>query len=369
MGKKVKINTDHRALQFISSCANASERIARWMSFMLEFDLEINRVSGKNNETADTLSREFSSNQNKTQKEQTFEMCPMLEEEKNENPDKWIEIIKIAQENDRKLQNKLRNNDNEYRVREGIVRVEGGVNERIAIPDTIAWELIDSVHKFLLHFGTDKITAFARKYFEIKNIDRIARDVVASCETCIATKYYTRPTREPEYYDLSNNKDKVISLDIFGPLPKTQNHNKYVIVTMDQFSKLIKCFPVTNQKLQTIIDTLDNKYLNEMRVTETIVTDNGGQFLTNEWSQYARRAGFQVKRTSPYNPQSNPVERVMRELERVIRAYYHNRQAQWDRKIDRFVKTVNNTQHFSTGESPVDVYDQPELKLEINQGI
>lgn len=29
MGRKVRVNTDHKALKFISSCANSSERIAR----------------------------------------------------------------------------------------------------------------------------------------------------------------------------------------------------------------------------------------------------------------------------------------------------------------------------------------------------
>lgn len=46
----------------------------------------------------------------------------------------------------------------------------------------------------------------------------------------------------------------------------------------------------------------------------------------------------------------------MRELGRVIRAYYHDRQTQWDKVIERFENTTNNTQHFSTGETPADLY-------------
>lgn len=126
--------------------------------------------------------------------------------------------------------------------------------------------------------------------------------------------YYTRPTRGVEYYELPDDKDKTISLDIFGPLPRTQSSNRYIIIMMDQFSKLINCYPVTNQKLQTITETIDTEYLEEMPIPETILTDNGGQFLTEEWKRYAERKGFQVRKTSPYNPQSNPVERVMREL-------------------------------------------------------
>jgi len=369
MGRKIKINTDHRALQFVSSCANASERIARWMSFMQEFDLRIQHIPGKENTTADALSREFDGKTSKTKKENVFEICPMLQNEERHNSHEWFEIIKNAQETDDRIKRKLEDPETGYRERDGLVRNITRNEEKIIVPDKVAWELVQSIHKFLLHFGTDKVANFAKRYFDIDNIDRITRDVVASCETCIATKYYTRPTRGAEYYELPDDKDKTISLDIFGPLPRTQSSNRYIIVMMDQFSKLISCYPVTNQKLQTITDTIETEYLEKMPIPETILTDNGGQFLTEEWKRFAERKGFQVRKTSPYNPQSNPVERVMRELGRVIRAYYHDRHTQWDRIIDRFVENVNNTQHFSTGETPTELYPERENKLQIDERI
>lgn len=207
----------------------------------------------------------------------------MLEDEANDNPQRWIQIIKTTQESDNETRDKANNKPEKYHTRDDIVRSGSGADERIVIPKKLEWELLNSVHKFLLHFGMDKVIGFAKKCFEIKNLERLTRDVVASYNTCIATKYYTRPTRGPEYYELPNDKDQTISLDIFGPLPKTRKNNKYIIVTMDQFSKLVKCFPVKNQKLQTIIDTLECKYFNTMRVPNTFVTDNGGQFLTDEW--------------------------------------------------------------------------------------
>lgn len=369
MGRKIKINTDHRALQFVSSCANASERIARWMSFMQEFDLQIQHIPGKDNKTADALSREFDEKSTRARKENIFEICPMLQEEENYNSRQWYDMIKKAQESDERIKRELTDPETNCRERDGLVRRTKQNEERIIVPDEVAWRLIESIHKFLLHFGTDKVVDFGKKYFEINNIDRITRDIVASCEICIATKYYTRPTRGIEYYELPDDKDKTISLDIFGPLPRTQSSNRYIIVMMDQFSKLTNCYPVTNQKLQTIIETIETKYLEKMPIPETILTDNGGQFLTEEWKRYAERRGFQVRKTSPYNPQSNPVERVMRELGRVIRAYYHEKHTQWDTIVERFVETVNNTQHFSTGETPAELYPEKDNELRIDERI
>lgn len=56
LGRHVKIHSDHRTLKFLSACADDSARIARWMSFLSEFDLEICHIPGKENKIADTLS-------------------------------------------------------------------------------------------------------------------------------------------------------------------------------------------------------------------------------------------------------------------------------------------------------------------------
>ncbi|KMQ93308.1 gag-pol fusion protein [Lasius niger] len=141
------------------------------------------------------------------------------------------------------------------------------------------------------------------------------------------------------------------------------------MVFMDQFSKFTKCYPVKDQKLETIINIIEEKFLNETGIPETILTDNGGQFVTQRWKDYAVQVGFGIRRTSPYNPQANPVERVMRELGRVIRTYFHDRQTQWDKIIERFEKTMNNTEHFSTGSVPTTLHPEIDEKLEIDPRI
>lgn len=57
LGRHVKIHTDHQALKFLSTCVNNNGKIARWFAFLQEFDLEIVHIPGRENEIADTLSR------------------------------------------------------------------------------------------------------------------------------------------------------------------------------------------------------------------------------------------------------------------------------------------------------------------------
>ncbi|XP_012542751.2 uncharacterized protein LOC105840381 [Monomorium pharaonis] len=184
---------------------------------------------------------------------------------------------------------------------------------------------------------------------------RIARDVVASCKICHATKYYAKPTVGEQYYVLPDEPREAVAVDIFGPLPTAQRGYKYVLVVMDKFSKHVRLYPMTNQKLDTIAERM-GEYFEQMGVPKEVLTDNGGQFITTRWAEFARENGFQPKKTTPYNPQSNPVERVMRELGRIVRTYASHRQGVWSKIIRRAEDVLNSTIHSSTGFTPNELH-------------
>jgi len=366
LGRRIKIHTDHRALKFLSACADDSSRIARWITFLNEFDIEICHIPGKENVIADTLSRRNVNNGYAKQEKSIKRIAAIAKPNDELDTTTWCDIIERAQEECQTLQNFPRDDDNVY-LRDGLVRIRETSGEKIIIPERISWELIDRIHDYILHYGTDKVADFANKYFKIKNLERLVRDVVASCNTCQATKYYTRPTRGVEYFVLPERPGKVVSIDIFRPLPQTSKGFKYILVVMDQFSKLTKLYPMKNQKLDAIMDALQLEHFPQLGVPEEILSDNGGQFITNRWREFAENVGFAIRKTTPYNPQSNPVERVMRELGRIIRVYAHDRHTSWNKIIPRTEKTINSTTHRSTEWVPLELHPEQEGYLSINQ--
>lgn len=56
-GRKFKIHTDHKALEYIHKLQNPSGRLARWSLAISQFDFEIEWRKGDENIVADTLSR------------------------------------------------------------------------------------------------------------------------------------------------------------------------------------------------------------------------------------------------------------------------------------------------------------------------
>ncbi|KMQ88181.1 retrovirus-related pol polyprotein from transposon [Lasius niger] len=365
LGRHVKIHSDHKALKFLTACADDSARIARWMAFLGEFNLEICHIPGKENTIADTLSRNNVKN-GYAKKEEKIKHIAAVSQPNDENEStKWVELIAEAQQTDEQLNREI-GVASDITIREHLVRILLEDGERVVVPEAVKWNLVKRVHAYLLHFGTDKVTDFLKQYFMLNNLERVVRDVVASCDVCQSTKYYTRPTRGVEYYDLPERPGQTVSVDIFGPLPQTPRGNKYILVAMDQFSKLTKLYPIKNQKLESIMDCLQLGYFSQIGIPIEILTDNGGQFITGRWQEFATDMGFSIRKTSPYNPQSNPVERVMRELGRIIRAYAHDRQTRWDTIIGRTENTINSTTHRSTGYRPIDLHENMEETLKID---
>ena len=56
-GHKVTLNTDHKSLIFLKKCVVTSNRVARWVSEIEQWELEIQHIKGIDNTLADILSR------------------------------------------------------------------------------------------------------------------------------------------------------------------------------------------------------------------------------------------------------------------------------------------------------------------------
>jgi len=52
-GNKIFVNTDNRALIFLQKCAITSNRIARWLITIQEYDIELQHIRGVENHLAD----------------------------------------------------------------------------------------------------------------------------------------------------------------------------------------------------------------------------------------------------------------------------------------------------------------------------
>lgn len=77
-----------------------------------------------------------------------------------------------------------------------------------------------------------------------------------------------------------------------------------LIVVVDSHSKWIEAVPLKTATAGITTDTLRTLF-STFVLPQTIITDNGLQFASQEFSTFIRRNGIDYVRTAPYHPQSS----------------------------------------------------------------
>jgi transposase InsO family protein len=93
-------------------------------------------------------------------------------------------------------------------------------------------------------------------------------------------------------------------LDQVEPLPKSSRGHTYLLVAVDKFSKWIEAVPVTNQEANTTVKFFES-IIYRYGVSNNIITDNGTNFTSGEFQQFAKEFGIKIKYASVAHPRSN----------------------------------------------------------------
>ena len=71
---------------------------------------------------------------------------------------------------------------------------------------------------------------------------------------------------------------QLVSIDIVGPLPVTEEGNKYVLAAVDHFTRWVEAFPIRNQKATTVATKLVDGLFCRFSPPEQLHSDQGRQF-------------------------------------------------------------------------------------------
>lgn len=179
---------------------------------------------------------------------------------------------------------------------------------------------------------------------------------VLACDLCQRVKCPNRKTIGAFGNVESSGPGDLVSVDFFGPLPRSQGGVEYIFVRLDVFSKYVKLYPIKRETTDTILNKTFNCYIPEMANPTRILSDHGTQFTSPKWGERLRQEGIKAIFSSIRHPQSNPVERVMRELGRLFRTLCADRHTRWAKCISDIEFFFNITMHLSTGFSPCELH-------------
>ena len=160
--------------------------------------------------------------------------------------------------------------------------------------------------------------------------------------------------------------DDIWSLDIldlkdYGP--ENNRGYRYVLVTIDNFSKFGWTIPLKNKNAQTIKDSFENILINSKRSPNLIETDRGKEFYNNIFQDFLNKNNIKLySRNSSYGAVfAERFNRTIRDLLKKI--VFERGDANWIDVLPTITEQYNNRIHSSNKLSPKDA------SLKKNEGV
>ena len=164
-------------------------------------------------------------------------------------------------------------------------------------------------------------------------------------------KYYA--TNKTDVYHI----DDIWSLDILDLKDYGPGNNKgyrYILVTIDNFSKFGWTTPLKNKNAQTIKDSFENILISSKRKPNLIETDRGKEFYNNIFQDFLNKNNIKLysRNTSLGAVFAERFNRSIRDLLKKI--VFENGDANWIDVLPTITNQYNDRVHSSTKLSPKD---------------
>jgi hypothetical protein len=220
----------------------------------------------------------------------------------------------------------------------------------------IKWTEVEPVlymmhsHPTAGHLGTD---AMYYKIIERYYWDQMYRDIrnyVNSCETC--QKRGKSKRKEPLHPIQVGRAFERIGIDLVGPLPITNQNNRYIIVATDYLTRWPEAKAVPDAGAETLAKFIFEEIICRHGVPKMILSDNGKNFISETVRILCEK--FLIKHifSSPYHPQTNGmVERLNRTLCNSL-AKVKEKEEDWDIHIPAVLFAYRTKRHATTGYTP-----------------
>ena len=170
------------------------------------------------------------------------------------------------------------------------------------------------------HLGTKKtLRTFEKRYQGVKAYSQCEK-IVRECNGCQKGTDY-RPKKYPSGHITSDAPWDMLSIDVVGPLPRTKDGYRFILSTIDCFSRYVILTPLKDHTAENVSKALYQNVIGHYGAPKRIITDRGREFQSKVWEHLLDLLGIEKQSTSPYYPQGNAlVERMHRTMGNMIRA-------------------------------------------------
>ena len=216
-----------------------------------------------------------------------------------------------------------------YEIHDDLLYFVSGENKRLCLTKSIIHDIIDECHEMYAHIGPLKVIKMLNDFFYYPKLAKIVRRRLASCDSCQRNKVTNQTCFSEMRNYLPERPNEILSIDFYGPLPASKGGFKYILSTIDAFSKYVVLYPLRRANTKAVLNKLKKDHFPKYGKPSKIVTDHGTQFTSPVWSEFLKEQEIQPVFSSIRHPQSNIVERIHRELSRFFRSLIGENHGSW----------------------------------------
>ena len=180
---------------------------------------------------------------------------------------------------------------NEFSVSNGLL-LRG---DQIAIPTTLRREILEKIHTG--HLGLNKCRERAKRAVWWPHITQDLKDMIARCYHCLER----RPSHAKEPMttaELPERPYQKVGADLL------YHKGDNFLVVRDYYSRYIDVTFLPDTSTATVISKMKNIFSHH-GIPELVVSDNGPQFASQQFSMFGEVYNFKHQTTSPHFPQAN----------------------------------------------------------------
>ena len=319
-GRAVTINSDHTPLQALYSkpFALVPKRLQRMFLYLQDFDYQIRYRRGVDMHLADALSRApIGASTQRSKEELEPAECLLLVEEnsvirKSAIPEFSFEEVVRETEADAALQLLVKTVQEEwpessrtlpievspyFPFREEIVWMKGVLwkGNGCVIPKNIRQKILKRLHA--AYSGVESCLKLAREYVFWPGVTAQVKDHVRRCQTC-AMNGPSLPKENWAAKDAPTRPWQILGVDLF------EFETRQYLIVADYFSSFGEIDNMTSTTSFAVIRKMKLIFARH-GVSDKLRSDNGPQFISEQFRSFATEWGFRHCTASPRYPKSN----------------------------------------------------------------
>jgi hypothetical protein len=364
-GSKFEVFTDHQALKCLVSSKELSGRLARWSMFLQEFDMVINYRPGKEQEHVDALSRSDGDAQEIQLEARAYlgyEIASYSSDIMEDGPLRTFVVSKKhAAGINRKTKNRVEREASSYEFSENQMwYVKDDKNLKVPEKEK-RMDLVVNAH-LLGHFGTE---ATYQRLKETYYWYRMYKDVARICHACKVCNQHNdgprmdalaRPTTVSRVFEK-------VGMDLVFGFPEDPEGYTGCLVLTEYLTKYPMVYPIKGKTAEETASKLW-EYIALFGPPETIVSDQGREFVNKVVADMLDGIGTEQRVTSAYNPRANGhTERFNKTLVGLLKKLANDNPREWRKWIPFALLAYRSKIHSSTKSTPFELMFGKKIRL------